>query len=158
MKKTLLLLVAILLTAVSQAQNEQDFAARYMQLYAEGTSLVCTTVSPTMMEKLLQLPAEEEADEEAKSVLAQLKSIRVVTDTAANETSLLFEKAELLVQENSDRYKPLFEQEDKNVYVRRRGDYIVELVYFAKEEEGALQIVNLTGYMDENFIARLLKI
>ena len=71
---------------------------------------------------------------------------------------LLFEKAELLVQENSDRYKPLFEQEDKNVYVRRRGDYIVELVYFAKEEEGALQIVNLTGYMDENFIARLLKI
>jgi hypothetical protein len=111
-----------------------------------------------MMEKLLQLPAEEEADEEAKSVLAQLKSIRVVTDTAANETSLLFEKAELLVQENSDRYKPLFEQEDKNVYVRRRGDYIVELVYFAKEEEGALQIVNLTGYMDENFIARLLKI
>ncbi len=158
MKKILLLLVITLCAANAQAQNEQDFAARYMQLYSEGTSLVCTTVSPTMIEKLLQLPIEEEADAEMKSVLAQLKSIRVVTDTTATETTLLFEKAEQLVQENPERYEPLFKQEDKNVYVRRRGDYIVELVFLAKQEEGPFHIVNLTGYMEEGFIARLLKI
>lgn len=158
MKKVLLLLAITLCSATAQAQNEQDFAARYMQLYSEGTALVCTTVSPTMMEKLLQLPAEGEADEEMKSVLAQLKSIRVVTDTAATEAALLFEKAEQLVQENAERYEPLFEQEDKNVYVRRRGDYIVELVFFAKKEEGPFRIVNLTGNMEEGFIGRLLKI
>lgn len=56
MKRTLSLLLVMLLSLTAWAQNEQDFASRFMALYAKGTTLTCTTVSPLMMERMLHLP------------------------------------------------------------------------------------------------------
>ena len=44
MTRKILLLFVLLISAVSlcRAQREQDFASRYMSLYAKGTSLECT--------------------------------------------------------------------------------------------------------------------
>ena len=59
MKQLICTLIAALLSLAAWGQKEQDFASRFIALYAPGTSLQCTTVSPLMMERLLKLPKVE---------------------------------------------------------------------------------------------------
>ena len=59
LKYILLTLITCMLTLTASAQKEEDFASRYMTLYAQGTSLECTTLSPDMMELILGLPSVE---------------------------------------------------------------------------------------------------
>ena len=77
LKYILLTLITCMLTLTASAQKEEDFASRYMTLYAQGTSLECTTLSPDMMELILGLPSVE-GNGLAKELLSQLKSIGVV--------------------------------------------------------------------------------
>lgn len=47
--------LATFIAIAAQAQNEQDFASRFMSLYAHQSTLQCTTVSPLMLERMMQL-------------------------------------------------------------------------------------------------------
>lgn len=138
------------------AQREQDFASRYMSLYAQGTSLSCTTVSPLMMERLLRLPSVEE-NEQAKQVLQQLKSIRVVSHTEVSEAQHLYHLATKLAENNSARYKLRAEEDDKLLYSRRRGKLIVEIILMMKQHDH-FTLVDLTGNMNESFMEQILKL
>lgn len=152
---SVLLLACTGLTAA--AQREQDFASRYMSLYGEGTGLQCATVSPLMMERILQLP-ESRDSEHVREVLSQLKSIRVVSDKAADEGEALYDKAVELVKDNPRRYKPYAETDGQSIYLRKRGGIIVELVLLTYSDEGVFNIVNLTGNMSDAFLRELLNI
>ncbi len=156
MSRFLSILIGLLLSVTSWAQNEQDFASRYMALYAQGTSLSCTTVSPLMMERLLQLPSVE-GNEQMKQVLSQLKSIRMASNTDSDETTRLHRLAVKLARRNAARYKIWGSQGDKMLFTRRRGKVIVELVLIMKKS-GHFCLVDLTGNMGEQFIEQILKI
>lgn len=157
MKHLLCTLAAFVIAIASAwAQNEQDFASRYMALYAEGTSLKCTTVSPLMMERMLQLP-DVEGDDMAKKVLKQLKSIRVVRNFQISETQRLFKKASELAYRNPNRYKLYAEAGGtKKIYVRRHDGHIVEIVMFMHTD--LFRMLDVTGSMSEEFLEQVLKL
>ena len=153
------ILVLLLLTAAflcAKAQREQDFASRYMALYAQGTSLSCTTVSPLMMERMMQLPSVEE-NEQAKKVLQQLKSIRMIQHSESSEATHLYNLATRLAQRNSARYKMRAEDHGRQLYVRKRGRLIVEMVLMMKRNNHFC-LVDLTGNMSESFMEQILKL
>lgn len=139
----------------SWAQNEQDFASRYMMLYGRGTSMECTTISPLMLERMMQLP-DVEGNNQTRAILSQLKSIRMAHNVKQSETTALYNKAIKLAHRNSARYKVYAERANKRLYVRRRGKYIVEMVLLLKANR-QFQLINLTGNMTEDFLNQLLK-
>lgn len=155
--KRLLFLLALLCCAVTvAAQREQDFASRYMSLYGETAALECATVSPAMIERILQLP-DSESTTHVKQVLAQLKSIRVVSGKALEEAGELYEKACSLAKRNSNRYKPYNETADRSIYMRKRGKLILEIVLLQRAAE-VFTIVSLTGNMSDDFLQELLQL
>lgn len=156
MTRTLCTLLAVLLPLFAWSQTQQDFATRFMKLHSEGTTLQCTTVSPLMLEKMMQLP-DIEADSSTKEVFAQLKSIQMLTNTDEAETDQLYEKALQLAQHNTQRYKLQAETHDKILYIRRRGKVIVEMVLLMKTEQH-FNLINLTGNMTDKFLEQVFKI
>ena len=153
MKHLICILMAALMAMAARGQKEQDFASRYMALYAKGSSLECTTVSPLMMDKLLKLPSVEEYSTTQK-VLAQIKSIRMITNANPAETALLYDNALKLARQNPKRYRLQAEEEEKKIYVRHRGRLIVEIVLLMKNDT-RLNLINLTGNMNEDFLQQL---
>lgn len=154
MKQLLVSLLLLCLPFAAAAQSEEDFASRFMKLYGEGTSLKCMTVSPVMIERMMQLPSVEE-NEQAKQVLSQLKTIRVVSGTSPDGAESLYAHARQLAQHNAARYKLHAEEEGKSLYTRRRGGVIVEMVLFMNME-GQFSLINLTGNMTEKFLDQLM--
>ena len=149
--RILLLICGLLMCIAAQAQVETDFASNYLKLYATNTSLYCTTVSPTMINRMLSmktLPKDRQA-------LQCIKSVRIVSNNNANETSGLFDKAKSLLQQNSDRFAHYNDYDGKTIYVRRKGDTIVEAVLLTKTE-GRLYVVDVTGNMTEAVIKSLI--
>lgn len=157
MKHLLCVLLMACIGLTAAAQREQDFASRYMSLYGEGAALQCATVSPLMMERILQLPESQEGGH-VREVLSQLKSIRVVSDKTAGAGEALYDKAVELAKDNPRRYKPYVETDGQSIYLRKRGGVIVELVLLTFNDEGVFNIVNLTGNMTDAFLRELLNI
>lgn len=153
MKQLFATLLTFFLCLTATAQGEQDFAGKYMELYAKGTSLQCTTVSPLMMQKLLELP-DVENDGEVKEIFSRIRSIRAVTNTCEAESAALYEKACTLAADNPKRYRKYAEQGRSKIYIRRRGNHIVEVVLFLQAEQFTL--IDLTGVMDEKFLEMVL--
>lgn len=150
-----LLLIAIC-SLNAQAQNEQDFASRYMSLYAKGTSLKCTTVSPLMLEKMMSLP-DVKSDDQKKTLLSQLKSIRMVDNTVKSETQRLYTNAQQLAKHNGVRYKLYAQRQSKRLFVRRKDGLIVEMVLFMKYDSH-FRLINLTGNMTDEFIKQVMNL
>ena len=152
-----LLILAFILTTVPMsisAQRELDFASKFMEingnLYEE---LTCKTVSPFMMERIMKLDTLED-NKEMRKVLAQLKSIQIVKAQGSSLGDTLFNKATELAQLNKRRYKLYADDEDRQIYLRKRNKIIVEMVFIANMDN-VFNIVNLTGNMDESFLKEL---
>lgn len=156
MKRILLTLIATLCSLLAFAQHEQDFAARFMQLYGSSYPVSCTTVSPLMMERMLQLPDVED-NEATRQVLSQLKSIRMLQSHDISDVPHLYANASKLAQRNPNRYKLYAQEQGKQLYVRRRGRIIVEMVLFM-EQRHTFSLINLTGNMTDNFLQQLLRL
>ena len=158
MTARLVIIVMLLVAVVTDAkgQQQQDFASRFMALHPKEAALECTTVSPVMMERMLQLPNVED-DASLRQVLAQLKSIRMVTCNEAAHAEKLFDDALKLARKNPKRYKLHAEEEHKKLYVRRRGKLIVEMVLFMVAESH-FSLINLTGNMNEKFLEQLMQL
>lgn len=156
MKNLLLTLLTALLPLCAMAQKEQDFSSRFMSLYGNDCEITCTTVSPLMMERMMQLPEVEE-NEQMRQVLSQLKSIRLLASASETDTPRLFASAKELAQSNPGRYKPYAETDNKCLYTRRRGKTIVEVVLFMTQSS-RFTLINLTGNMDERFLEKVMNI
>lgn len=156
MKQFLLTLIAALISLAASAQKEQDFAARFMELHGSEAQLSCTTVSPLMLERMMQLP-DVEGNDPMKQVLAQLKSIRMVTGGEADKADQLYAQAQQLAQHNAQRYRLHTEEPGKTLYIRKRGRVIVEMVLLVKMEKN-FSLINLTGNMTDQFLRQVLQI
>lgn len=155
--------LTLLLAAASlslSAQGEEDFASRYMKLYAEGTSLTCSTVSPQMMARVMNV-AEADNDPHLRQVLSQMKSLRVVRSGKSEESGPLYEKALSLLHHNAQRYQPYGDsdtEDGEGLWVRRKGEVILEIVLLSHSAAEGMSIVDLTGNMDDTFIVELLRL
>ena len=153
MKRLLSILLLALTSLTVAAQHETDFALHFMKTYAQGTSLTCKTVSPTMMSAMLQSDAINK-DKDTESLLRQIRSVRIISNDKISEPQTLHEKAEALIKANKGRYQLYDTFDGKNLYTRKRGDTFVEVVLITKQE-GHLYIIDLTGSMTEAFIKEI---
>ena len=145
----------MMLTLSAPAQKQQDFAGRYMQLYAEGSSLTCQTVSPTMMQKMLQLtPAH--TDDATHEALKRLKSIRLVTQIHPDDAKQAYDNALTLAHNNPARYRLQKEQDNKKIFARTKGKHIIEVVLISLNDH-RFNLVDLTGIMPKDFVESLIK-
>lgn len=157
MRKVITLTLLVWLIAIAaQAQRQQDFASRFMSLYGEEAALSCHTVSPDMMGRIV--PLTHDSLPALRQVLSQIKSIRVVIPTAETADTELVDKARQLAIDNARRYKLYAETDDRSVYLRKRGKYVVEVVMIAGNQPSGFAVVSITGNMTEDFFSELMKI
>lgn len=157
MKHYLFIILSLLLALPLHAQHEKDFASSFMELNGEEHELSCVTVSPAMMERILQIPADSIECDSLIPLLEQVKSVRIVSCQAPEEkVALLYEKAEVLALYHPLGYQKFGHDVDCTIYQRRRGDYIVEVVLIL-QGGGKFSLIDLTGNMTDDIFARLTK-
>lgn len=160
MKRLLLFCLAfagIILTAA--ARGEEDFASRYVALYGDDYELSCKTISPQMMERIMESEGSGDHSVLPREVLSQIKSIRILTGgTDAVQAKELFEKAEKLARRNKRRYTAQAQTDSQNIYTRRHGDQLVECVLVRVKDQKTFYMLSLTGNMSDNFLQQILKI
>lgn len=120
----------------------------------------CQTVSPKMMEKVMDIladPNSNKNEDVQEYLLSRLKSARIIT--AGRHAEKLFRKAESLIEKNKNRFSPLAEdsaRDHNRFFVRRHDNVVRELVMLQlSPERDQLTIVDLTGEMDEKFMRLL---
>lgn len=154
---TLCLLIAGIAFSAA-AKGEEDFASRYVALYGDAHKLSCTTISPQMMERIMELEPDDQTAL-SREVLSQIKSIRILTcGTDSTEAKDLFDKAEQLANRNRRRYDTYATADDQNIYTRRHGDQLVECVLVKLKGGNTFYMLNLTGTMSDDFLQQILKI
>ena len=151
MKKATLMLV--LTMAGSLAASAQDFASRFMMEFSKDTTIHCQTISPKMMEKLVNVHRKNNERAEARQLIAKLKSARIIQGA---DKPKYFLHAEKMLKHNRQRFIPLNQSTargNNQIFVRRKEDFIIELIMLNKDSAaGTFTIVNLTGDMDDEFI------
>ena len=157
MRTLLVLLLALAGLLPAAAQRGEDFASRYMALYGDRAALACKTISPAMMERIMKLDTVRH-DAGTRRVFAQLRSIRFVTAPDTALTRQLYAQAEDLARHNRRRYAAYAERDNLSIYVRRRGNVLLELVVLLVDEKRQFNILNFTGTMSEDFIRQVLNI
>ena len=134
----------------------QDFAAKFMEQCTKKGQVECQTVSPKMMEKVMETITRSDEREDTgipEYLLSKLKSARIITAKKGGEK--LFQKAERLMEKNKNRFSPMADYaagEDNMIFVRKHNETVQELVMLSLSAEKTLTIVNLTGDMDEKFM------
>ena len=102
--------LCLLLIACSIHVWGQDFASKFMEQCAkEDGDIQCQTVSPIMMEKLMDTmtaPDGDRDEEVPEYLLSKLKSARIITATKQSEK--LFREAEQLIEKNKNRFSCAF--------------------------------------------------
>lgn len=158
MKQLLLTLLIFLGVGMgASAQNERDFASQYMRLYGhDDENLTCNTVSPLMMERIMNLDTVEN-NENIRSVMSQLKTIQVLTANGEDEATLHYNQAVDLARKNKKRYRLYRSNKSSSIYVRKKKNLIVEMVYVSRHHND-FRLVSLTGNMNEDFIDEIHKI
>ncbi|MEG2156797.1 MAG: DUF4252 domain-containing protein [Bacteroidaceae bacterium] len=161
------------------SQKEQDFAARYMQEMKALTiasnansdssarvmlnrkknkpneDLELITISPRMVQEM----TEKIKNNKSADILSHIKSIRIVK---ANRSANKYRTEALeLLKKNKHRYQPYTTSNDPTdeiqVWMRKRGKKIVELITLNRDKDGLFQVVNVTGEMDDEFIKTIAK-
>ena len=149
--KKLLLVICFCITSVTLFA--QDFATRFMQNHQNDNNLKCVTVSPKMMEKVMNVDVN---DDSMKKMLADLKSMQMISST--NYVRKYYREAISLAKKNADRFILYTSySKKKNAYeirVRERKNIIVELMMVMRDAK-SFSVINFTGKMDKAFIERL---
>ena len=149
MRRAACLIIAAVMAVAVNAQGVQDFASRFVQECDVDTAVQCITVSPKMME---QLTKKAGTDNKASSA-------RIVTTSTRCET--YYRKAENLLKKNAQRFRHNRDYRNSHghgtFYTRktRSGDTVELVMLHADTDSDTLVIVNLTGDIDEEFIANI---
>lgn len=132
----------------------QDFASRFLDEHKTDTNLTCVTISPKMMEEIMKSDAEK--DDEVLDIISNLKSMQILTAKVKGQS--YYDEAIKIVEKSSGRFEPLLSFSDKSencqIMVRKKKEAIIELVMLV-HGKGQFVVINFTGNMSPEFIARL---
>jgi hypothetical protein len=149
------MLFSFMLALPTFAQQEEDFASSFMKLNGEEEALQCVTVSPSMMERILQIPDDSVECDSLLPLLEQIKSVRIISSlSTVEQVNLLYEKAEVLAEYHPLGYQEVVRDENCTIYQRRRADCIVELIMIMQRGT-SFCLIDLTGNMTDDFLSRL---
>jgi len=153
MKRVLLILW---ISLISVSVCAQDFASRFLESHKPDTNLTCVTISPKMMEKVMDLDVENE--DKLMDMISKLKSMQLLTTQVNGQK--YYKEALGVLEKNSDRFEQFLSFEDKSenfqIMVRKKRNAIIELVMLMREDDN-FTVINFTGNMSKDFIARLAK-
>ncbi|MEG1563748.1 MAG: DUF4252 domain-containing protein [Bacteroides sp.] len=148
--KNVLLLCSMVLFSVSVVA--QDFASRFLTEHKVDSNLTCVTISPKMMEEIMKCNANDEVLE----IISNLKSMQMLTAKVKGQT--YYNEALKIVEKNIGRFEPYLSFSDKSanyqIMVRKRKEAIVEVVMLM-QEKNSFVVINFTGNMSPEFIAKL---
>lgn len=138
---------------ISVALCAQDFATRFMQNHKNDDNLKCVTISPKMMEKVMNVNVD---DEGMKKMLSDIKSMQMIS--SVNYVRRYYKEAIALAKKNADRFSLYTSYSKKKdayeIRVRKRKNIIVELIMVMRDTK-SFSVINFTGKMDKAFIDRL---
>ena len=168
-RRLLIVTLALVLTLAAQAKKEtQDFVTQFIAELqttegANENDYTCITVSPQMMERVLQMVKEKtlEDEDQIRGALTHVRSLRVFT--ARENSELYTAECKRLLERQTRHFKQVKteateQNENTNLWVREYNKQIVELVLINRVTgDDLLQIVNLTGNFDSEFVDELLK-
>ncbi len=154
MMKRALLLCCMAWIAVSL--SAQDFASRFMNEHQEDSNLTCITISPKMMEEIMNMNNEAERNDEILEIISNLKSMQMLTANVKGQK--YYEDALEIVEKNSGRFEPFLSfdgnSENCKIVVRKKSKAIIELVMLVRDKNHFV-VVNFTGNMSPEFINKL---
>lgn len=134
----------------------QDFASRFLESHKPDTNLNCVTISPNMMEKVMNLDVQNE--DKMMDIISKLKSMQMLTTQVNGQK--YYKEALSVLEKNSGRFVSFLTFDDKSenfqIMVRKKKDAIIELVMLMREDDN-FTVINFTGNMSKDFIARLAK-
>lgn len=150
------LLTVLMVTIVTITMRAQDFASRYMSENAGDTTLVCISISPRMMEEIIEKGVQKKDTVGITEMISRLKSMQIVYSEKQGKG--YFRKAEDMAERNSARFRKMAsydkEKDHCRIFIREQESQIVELVLL-KQEGRRFTVINFTGDMDKDFIERL---
>ena len=149
-------LVTLLLVS---AQTAQDFASRFMEDNLDDKNLECVTVGPKMLREITKMAKENDDSQDMMSFFSNINSVRIINSGSSAEE---YRKEALELLESSGKRYTKYGKDDSSedygdcVWVRRRSDKIVELVYVSMAKEKEFMVLDITGQLDEDFVDSLL--
>lgn len=160
MRRLVTLIVACLAMPVCMyAQTMQDFASRFMDDNAGDKNLECVTVGPKMLREITKMAKENDDSQDMMSFFSNINSVRIINSGSSAEE---YRKEALELLESSSKRYTKYGKGDSSedygdcVWVRRRSDKIVELVYVSMAKEKEFMVLDITGQLDEDFVDSLL--
>lgn len=154
-----LLLVCLAMPVCMYAQTMQDFASRFMGDNAGDKNLECVTVGPKMLREITKMAKENDDSQDMMSFFSNINSVRIINSGSSAEE---YRKEALELLESSSKRYTKYGKGDSSedygdcVWVRRRSDKIVELVYVSMAKEKEFMVLDITGQLDEDFVDSLL--
>ena len=127
--------------------------------HAKTEEYNCITVSPTMIDKVLDVAdeSEDKDTEQLKKILPHIKSLRIFE---TQQKIHYYDNAiRNLLTKNKARYKSYRAyrgQKDSNVWLRKNNDNVIEIIILSNKED-KLKVVNFTGNMTTDFVTELMK-
>lgn len=156
MKKTIATLALLLCATIAAvAQQQTDFASKFLKQYEGTAQLNCQTIGPDMMEMLLSMKGTQLSDSQRQQ-LRKVKTMRLVQGPATYSATSYYDEAINLLTNSNGRFEELTEADGGKIYARRNDGTIVELV-LAAEMKNHFILVDITGTIDEDAINQLLK-
>lgn len=153
MKRVLFILC---LSLISVWVCAQDFTSRFLESHKPDNNLTCVTISPKMMQKVMDLNLEDEG--QITDMIAKLKSMQMLTTHVNGQK--YYKEALGLIEKNSGRFEQFLSFENKSenfqIMVRKKRHAIIELVMLMCEDDN-FTVINFTGNMSKDFIDRLAK-
>lgn len=144
------------MSLISVSVCAQDFASRFLESHKPDTNLNCVTISPNMMEKVMNLDVQNE--DKMMDMISKLKSMQMLTTQVNGQK--YYKEALSVLEKNSGRFVSFLTFDDKSenfqIMVRKKKDAIIELVMLMREDDN-FTVINFTGNMSKDFIARLAK-
>ncbi len=109
-----------------------------------------------MMEKVMNLDVQNE--DKMMDMISKLKSMQMLTTQVNGQK--YYKEALSVLEKNSGRFVSFLTFDDKSenfqIMVRKKKDAIIELVMLMREDDN-FTVINFTGNMSKDFIARLAK-
>lgn len=153
MRAVIVLLFTLFLPASLLADN---FISVFMEKYAQEDKLLNNVnIGKTMLDMM----AENTADEELKNVFKELSSIRIVSSDDVEDSKYYFEMANDLFVESFTDYEEVVSVNETgskiSVWMNKQREEMQELILVALDGDGGFSVISVSGKIDFDSLSKL---